>query len=58
MWVKFTKDYRFKPKPTVTTAYKAGMVANLPKATAERVVADGLAEAIPDDNKPKRSAQK
>ena len=44
MWVKFTKDFDFKPKPTVTKAYKAGMVENVTQACAEQAIALGKAE--------------
>lgn len=56
MWVKFTKNYPFKPKPTVTVPYRVGMRANLPKGVAEAMIAKGVAEEIPETNRPRQRA--
>jgi len=58
MWVKFLKNYPFKPKSTVTIDYRAGMVDNLPKATAERLIAEGKAEAVTESGRPKKALAK
>lgn len=44
MWVRFTEDFDFKPKPAVTIAYKAGMVMNVTRACADKAIAIGSAE--------------
>lgn len=43
MWVRFIADFDFKPKLAVTIAYKAGTVANVTNACAERAIALGRA---------------
>jgi len=39
MWVKFADDFDWKPKPSVTIAYRAGMILNVPIAAARAAVA-------------------
>lgn len=44
MWVRFTGDYRWRPKPTLTIAYKVGMVQNVTRACAAAAIEAGKAE--------------
>jgi HK97 gp10 family phage protein len=36
VWVTFTRDFDFKPKPSVTIGYRAGMTANVTAAKPRR----------------------
>lgn len=44
MWVLFTADYDWKPRPPVTIAFKADSVANVTRACAAKAIAAGKAE--------------
>lgn len=44
MWVRFSANFDFKPKSTVTIAYKAGDVVNVPRTHADAAIAHGAAE--------------
>jgi len=58
MWVRFTADFDWKPKPQVTLAFLAGQERNVTRDCAEKAVAAGKAvrfkkaaksdEALPD----------
>ena len=50
-WVRFTADFDFKPRPTVTIAYLAGDVRNVTRSCAAAAIASGKAERTvrPDD---------
>lgn len=37
-WIRFIADMDFKPRPSVTIAYKAGMVVNVTSACAAEAV--------------------
>lgn len=45
-WVHFTHDFDFRVKQGVTTAYKVGMVLNVPARCAREAIALKRAEAI------------
>lgn len=42
-WVKFTKDFNFKPHSQATVAYKAGRVLNVTAACAAEAIRKGKA---------------
>lgn len=42
-WVRFVADMDWKPKPSVTIAYAAGSVLNVPSPAAAAAVARGKA---------------
>lgn len=44
MWLRFSEDYDWKPRPQVTIAYKAGGVHNVTRACAAAATAAGMAE--------------
>lgn len=44
MWVRFTADFSYRPKPTVVIDYKAGMVLNVPTPAANAAISAGKAE--------------
>lgn len=46
MWVRFTADFDWKPKPQVTLAYLAGQERNVTRGCAEKAVAAGKADPI------------
>lgn len=39
MWVKFTADMDYRPRPGVIIAYMAGMTLNVPRVAAAQAVA-------------------
>lgn len=39
MWVKFTADMDYRPRPGIIIAYKSGMTLNVPRAAAAQAVA-------------------
>lgn len=43
MWVRFTADFDWKPKPQVTLAFLAGQERNVTRDCAEKAVAAGKA---------------
>lgn len=43
MWVRFTADFDFKPKPQVTIAYRTGDEKNVTRDCADKAVAAGKA---------------
>ena len=45
-WVCFTRDYDYRVKHGVTTAYKAGMVLNVPARCAREAIELKRAERI------------
>lgn len=51
-WVRFVAPFEYRPKATVTIAYRAGMELSVPTAAAEQAIAEGAAVAI------KRTAKK
>lgn len=53
-WVRFTADFDFKPKPTVTLAYLAGQVRNVPRACADLAVAKSKATRM---KRPSRNSE-
>jgi len=55
VWVKFTGDFRFKPRPTVTQFFPKGLVMNVTTPCADAAKAAGKAE---DVEKPKRQSKK
>lgn len=46
MWVRFTADFDFKPKPQVTLAFLNGQERNVTRDCAEKAVAAGKAVRI------------
>lgn len=44
MWIHFTQDFDFKPKPTVTIACKAGTTVNVTRACGDAAIAAGKGE--------------
>ena len=54
VWVKFTGDFRFKPRPTVTQFFPKGLVMNVTTPCADAAKAAGKAEEV---EKPKRNAK-
>lgn len=38
VWVRFTADMDWKPRPSVTIAYEAGMVCNVTRAAAKAAI--------------------
>lgn len=46
MKVKFLSDHNLRHKPAVVQAFKAGDVADLPEATAETLIAQGVAQKM------------
>lgn len=44
-WVRFVADFDFKPKESVTVAFKAGTLRIVPRAAAVQAIAAGKAEA-------------
>lgn len=52
-WVRFTADFDFKPKPTVTIAYREGHVLNVTSACAAKAIAAGKAVRM---KKPSKAA--
>lgn len=46
MWVRFEKDFRFKPTPQSAQFYKAGTEANVPENTATAAMKAGAAVAL------------
>lgn len=44
VWVKFKKDFSFKPTVNSTIDYPAGLVANVTRRCADEAVARGAAE--------------
>lgn len=55
MWVRFTANFDFKPKASVTLAYLAGQERNVTRACAAQAIAAGKAVAIKRDRKPRES---
>lgn len=55
VWVKFTEDFRFKPRQTVTQFFPKGLVMNVTTPCAEAAKAAGKAEEV---EKPKARAKK
>ena len=53
MWVKITKDVDHRVRPVVIQAFRAGGEHNLPKATAEALIASGSATPIKTEKKEK-----
>jgi hypothetical protein len=51
-WVRFVAPFEYRPKATVTIAYRAGMELSVPTAAADAAIAAGAAVAI------KRTAKK
>lgn len=43
MWVRFTSDFDWKPKQSVTLAYKSGNTVNVVKDCAEAAIKAGAA---------------
>lgn len=41
MWIKFTADFLYKPKRSVTLLYRAGDTANVVRACGEAAIAVG-----------------
>lgn len=46
MWVRFTADFDWKPAPSVTIGYLAGMTQNVTRRCAERAFAKNKAVKI------------
>lgn len=46
MWVRFTADFDWKPKPQVTLAFLIGQERNVTRDCAEKAVAAGKAVRI------------
>ncbi len=44
-WVRFTRDFDWKPKPAVTVAYRAGTTVNVTRACAAQAIERGRAVA-------------
>lgn len=45
-WVKFTDDFRYKPKPAVTQFFPRGTEANVTHGCADKAIASGKAIAV------------
>ena len=52
MWVRFTADFDWKPKPQVTIAYLAGQERNVTRDCAAKAIKAGKAEKVSDGKKP------
>jgi hypothetical protein len=50
-WIHFIECYDWKPRPSVTIAYKSGMTANVTRACADAAVKAGKAERMTRKNK-------
>lgn len=46
VWVKFNRDFDWKPKSQVTIAYRAGSQQNVPRAAADAAVAKGAGTIV------------
>lgn len=46
MWVRFEKDFRFKPTPQSSQHFVAGTEANVPEACATAAMKAGAAVAL------------
>jgi len=45
-WVRFITNFDFKPRPSITLAFKAGDVRNVTRACAAAAIERGKAEKI------------
>lgn len=43
MWIKFTKPYTWKPKPSLTQVFSVGNIFNAPRELAEAAIKDKAA---------------
>lgn len=55
MWVRFTKDYRFKPNANVTTKYYEGWEGSVTHVCGEAAIAAGAAVAIKSPPSPRKA---
>ena len=46
MWVRFTADFDWKPKPQVTIAFLAGQERNVTRGCASKAIKAGKAEKM------------
>lgn len=46
MWVRFTDNFDWKPKSTVTVAYRKGNELNVTRECADKAIALGKAEIL------------
>jgi hypothetical protein len=51
MWIRFTADFDFKPKPQSTIAYRTGEERNVTRECADKALAAGKAVKIKRDRK-------
>lgn len=51
MWVRFTKDFPWKPSTMTTISYKAGSVLNVRAECGETAIAKGAAVRMKKDRK-------
>jgi hypothetical protein len=49
-WVRFTGDFDFKPKASVTLAYRSGEVKMVTTACARKAISRGKAEKVSKPN--------
>jgi hypothetical protein len=53
-WVRFEKDFDWKPKPAVTLGYLKGMVVSVTRSCAEQAVARGVAAYVKSPTRQER----
>lgn len=53
-WVRFTREFRFKPTPNVTTKYYEGWEGSVTHACADAAIAAGAAVAIKAPASPRK----
>lgn len=46
MWVKFTAQFRYRPKSQVVIRYPEGATMNVPSPAGEKAIAEGKALAV------------
>lgn len=54
MWVSFSKDFRWKPKATVTIAYKPGMRLSVTRGCGMAAIRAGAAQRVPTPSREAR----
>jgi hypothetical protein len=46
VWVRFTEDFRYKPKPAVTQFFPKGTETNVTRGCADKALTSGKAIAV------------
>ena len=57
MWVRFVEDFDYKPRPSVTIGYRAGMHLNVKRECALQAISKNKAIAVDRDGREMASGE-